>query len=80
MDPRQLRDLVEAEISDLIDWELWGQQESLQEREKKSVEAVLKWWSVDPIKSHATLTNSAFHQTEPDWITKFQEYAAKNAA
>jgi hypothetical protein len=44
MDPRQLRDLVEAEISALIDRTLWEQQEALEERERKSVEAVLRWW------------------------------------
>jgi hypothetical protein len=45
MDPRQLRDLVEAEINALIDRDLWEQQETHQEREKKSIESLLRWWA-----------------------------------
>jgi hypothetical protein len=80
MDPRQLRDLVEAEINALVDRSLWDRQEALQEREKKSVETVLQWWGDDNVKSFATLTNSAHHRTEPDWIAEVQEYTAKKAA
>ena len=46
MDPRQLRDLVEAEIKALIDQPLWDRQEALQEREKNSMELQLRWWSL----------------------------------
>ena len=37
MDPRQLRDLVDAEINALIDPVLWAEQEALQERDKRSI-------------------------------------------
>ena len=46
MDPRQLRDLVEAEIKALIDAPLWERQEAVQEREKNSIELQLRWWSI----------------------------------
>jgi hypothetical protein len=45
MDPRQLRSVVETEIEALIDQELWDQQEAHQEREKRSIEALLRWWA-----------------------------------
>ena len=38
MDPRVLRDLVEAEINALIDPVLWQQQELLQERDRQSID------------------------------------------
>jgi hypothetical protein len=44
MDPRQLRTIVETEINALIDRDLWEQQEAHEEREKKSLEAMLRWW------------------------------------
>jgi hypothetical protein len=46
MDPRQLRDLVEAEIEALIDKELWAQQEALQQREKQAIEIQLRQWAI----------------------------------
>jgi hypothetical protein len=46
MDPRQLRDLVEAEINALIDRPLWDQQEAIQEREKLSIEIQLRHWAI----------------------------------
>jgi hypothetical protein len=42
MDPRQLRELVEAEITALIDRTLWEQQKVLQEREKQAIELQLR--------------------------------------
>lgn len=51
MDPRQLRDVVEAEINALIDRPLWEQQEALQEREKQSLEARLRHWSITMIEA-----------------------------
>lgn len=45
MDPRQLRDLVENEINNLIDRELWDRQVAQEEREKKSNEVLLRWWA-----------------------------------
>ena len=45
MDPRDLRSLVENEINVLIDRDLWQQQEVHQEREKKSIESLLRWWA-----------------------------------
>jgi hypothetical protein len=45
MDPRDLRSLVENEINALIDRDLWQQQEIHQEREKKSIESLLRWWA-----------------------------------
>ena len=45
MDPRVLRELVEKEITALIDQDLWKQQEELQEREKHTIEKVLGWWT-----------------------------------
>jgi hypothetical protein len=44
MDPRLLRDLVEAEIKELIDQELWEEQEALEKREKESLEGHLHSW------------------------------------
>jgi hypothetical protein len=38
MDPRQLRDLVEAEINALIDPVLWERQEALQARDRRSID------------------------------------------
>jgi hypothetical protein len=46
LDPRQLRDLVEAEIITLINPDLWEQQEAIQEREKQSLEVNLRWWAI----------------------------------
>jgi hypothetical protein len=45
MDPRDLRNVVENAITALIDRELWEEQEAHQEREKKSIEALLRWWA-----------------------------------
>jgi hypothetical protein len=45
MDPRQLRSIVETEINALVDRTLWDQQEAHQEREKKSIETILRWWA-----------------------------------
>ena len=45
MDPRDLRSIVEAEINALIDRERWNRQEAHEEREKKSIEALLRWWA-----------------------------------
>jgi hypothetical protein len=45
MDPRDLRNIVETEINALIDRELWDQQEAHEEREKKSIESLLRWWA-----------------------------------
>ena len=45
MDPRDLRSLVENEINTRIDRDLWQQQETHQEREKKSIETLLRWWA-----------------------------------
>ena len=43
MDPRQLRDLVRAEIKALIDPVLWAEQEALQERDKRSIDLHMKF-------------------------------------
>jgi hypothetical protein len=43
MDPRQLRDLVRAEIQALIDPVLWAEQEALQERDKRSIDLHMKF-------------------------------------
>jgi hypothetical protein len=45
MDPRDLRNGVQNAITALIDRELWEEQEAHQEREKKSIEALLRWWA-----------------------------------
>jgi hypothetical protein len=45
MDPRQLRSVVETEINARIDRELWDRQEAHEAREKKSIEALLRWWA-----------------------------------
>jgi hypothetical protein len=45
MDPRDLRTTVETEINALINRPLWDQQESLEGREKKSIEVLLRWWA-----------------------------------
>ena len=56
MDPRDLRRLVETEIDALIDHELWQQQEAHQEREKKSIEFLLRWWAnVESLRGAASL-------------------------
>jgi hypothetical protein len=46
LDPRVLRDLVENEITALIDRSRWDQQEAIQTREKQSLEMSLRWWSI----------------------------------
>jgi hypothetical protein len=46
LDPGKLRDLVENEITALIDRNLWEQQEAIQKREKQSLEMNLRWWSI----------------------------------
>ena len=38
MGPRALRDLIRAEIEELIDDDLWAEQEALQKREKNMIE------------------------------------------
>jgi hypothetical protein len=56
MDPRQLRSIVETEINALIDRALWEQQETHQEREKKSIEALLRWWAnVETLRGAASV-------------------------
>jgi hypothetical protein len=56
MDPRQLRSIVETEINALIDRELWEQQEAHQEREKKSIESLLRWWAnVETLRGAASV-------------------------
>src|SRR5262249_26786175 len=45
MDPRDLRRIVESEINALIDRDEWRRQEADEEREKKSVEVLLRWWA-----------------------------------
>jgi len=56
MDPRQLRGIVETEINALIDPELWDQQEAHQEREQKSIEALLRWWAnVETLRGAASV-------------------------
>lgn len=45
MDPRDLRTIVETEINSLIDRDLWERQEAHEEREKKSIESLLRWWA-----------------------------------
>jgi hypothetical protein len=45
MDPRDLRSLVETEINGLIEHDLWDKQELEEEREKKSIEVLLRWWA-----------------------------------
>jgi hypothetical protein len=55
MDPRRLRDLVEAEINALIVRPLWQQQEAIQEREKQSIEIQLRHWAIFQSLCSATL-------------------------
>jgi hypothetical protein len=56
LDPRELRAVVETEITALIDRELWDHQEAHQEREKKSIEALLRWWAnVESLRSAASV-------------------------
>lgn len=56
MDPNQLRSLVEAEISALIDRDLWDHQEAHQDREKKSIETILRWWAnVESLRGAASV-------------------------
>jgi hypothetical protein len=46
MDPRVLRDLVESGINDLLDHDLWEQQEALEKREKQAIELQLRSWAL----------------------------------
>ena len=56
MDPRQLRSIVETEINALVDRTLWDQQEAHQEREKKSIETLLRWWAnIETLKGAASV-------------------------
>jgi hypothetical protein len=56
MDPRDLRSIVEAEINALIDRALWGHQEAHEEREKKSIESLLRWWAnVETLRGAASV-------------------------
>jgi hypothetical protein len=56
MDPRDLRRIVETEITALIDRELWEQQEAHQKREKKSIEVMLRWWAnVESLRGAASV-------------------------
>ena len=56
MDPRDLRRIVEDEINALIDRDLWDQQEAIQERAKKSVEVILRWWAnVETLRGAASV-------------------------
>jgi hypothetical protein len=56
MDPNQLRSIVETEINALIDRELWERQEVHEEREKKSIEALLRWWAnVESLRGAASV-------------------------
>ena len=56
MDPRLLRDLVENEITELIDRDLWAQEEAIQEREKQSLERNLQWWAAyEPLKKECVM-------------------------
>jgi hypothetical protein len=45
MDPRDLRGIVENKINALIDRDLWQQQEAHEQREKVSIETLLRWWA-----------------------------------
>jgi hypothetical protein len=56
MDPRQLRSIVETEISTLINRELWQRQGTEEEREKKSLEVLLRWWAnVETLRGAASV-------------------------
>ena len=56
MDPRQLRSVVETEINALIDRELWNHQEAHEERVKKSMESLLRWWAnVESLRGAASV-------------------------
>ena len=56
MDPNELRSVVETEINALIDRELWGRQEAEEEREKKFLEALLRWWAnVESLRGAASV-------------------------
>jgi hypothetical protein len=56
MDPRELRSLVETEITALIDRRLWDQQEQKEAREKKSIEVLLRWWAnVESLRGAASV-------------------------
>ena len=48
MDPRQLRDLVEAEIHALIERPSWNEQERLETREQQSLHLKLHSWATPP--------------------------------
>ena len=48
--------LVENEIDAIIDRELREEREAHQEREKKSIEALLRWWAnVESLRGAASL-------------------------
>jgi hypothetical protein len=54
LDPRQLRSVVETEINGLIDRPLWDHQQDLEDREKKSIEVLLRWWAnVENLRTEA---------------------------
>jgi len=56
MDPRDLRTIVENEINSLIDRDLWERQEAHEEREKKSIESLLRWWAnVETLRGAASV-------------------------
>jgi hypothetical protein len=59
MDPRQLRELVEFEINELIDSELWEEQVALQKREKESLEGHLCSWKA--IQSRPEIEKADLH-------------------
>jgi hypothetical protein len=54
MDPRQLRDLVEAEINALIDPVLWERQEAMQERDRRSIDLHMQFLQQDEREKQAT--------------------------
>ena len=45
MDPRDLRDMVEQAICELIEWETWNRWKLVQEAEIESLQTVLDAWS-----------------------------------
>ena len=54
MDPRDLRNLVEAEIEALIDPVLWERQEAMQERDKQSIDLHMQFLQQDEREKRAT--------------------------
>jgi hypothetical protein len=54
MDPRQLRELVEAEIQALIDLALWAEQEALQEQDRRSINLHMQFLQQDEREKQAT--------------------------